>query len=89
MKHALGAVAAAGLFSAFMSPLAAEMQFGKSYWAYSSDLAAEGFTPLSASAANAVYGMQKDGEIYLCFVLDTGAAQNVRQSALLALISLG
>ncbi len=66
---------------------AAEIDIGTSKWLYSSDLAERGFEPFAASAANAIYGMRNGQRIYLCFVLDTPAAQAARQAALLGEIA--
>lgn len=65
------------------TPLAA-LDVEQSEFKYSSELLADGYAPIAASAANAVYGLYKGNEIYLCFVADNINNQNIRQTRLLA-----
>jgi hypothetical protein len=63
--------------------LALEVETGE--FAYASELAAEGYTPFATSGAlNSVFGMEKDGTLYLCFSMDSGSSQAERQRTLLA-----
>lgn len=82
---ALASLALASL--ALAAPRAFALDIAENDWAYSSELSAQGFAPFATSSVNSVYGMQRGTEIFLCFVMDTSAAQAKRQSALLAELS--
>ncbi len=74
------AIALAALF-----PLSANaMDVGRSDYVFSSDLALQGFEPFAATTGNAVYGMKKGADMYLCFIADNGDFANERQAKLLA-----
>lgn len=69
---------------ALMATPGAALELGSSDFVYVSDLLADGYEPFAANGGGAVLGMRKDAEMYLCFLLDTPAAQAARQSVLLS-----
>jgi hypothetical protein len=63
---------------------------GRAEFARSSDLVRAGFAPFAVSGAgNALFGLQRGPELYLCFLADTPAAQADRQGVLVAAITAG
>ena len=57
----------------------------RSDFVYSSELAADGYLPFATSGAgNAIYGMTRDTDLYLCFIADDLAASAARQEVLMA-----
>lgn len=80
MKFAL----ATGIFLGSGGVVAA-LEASASDFRYSSDLLNEGFMPFATSGSgNAIYGMHKGTEMYLCFIMDRGQDQAERQRVLLA-----
>lgn len=74
-------VAVAGV--ALATPAAA-FQIGSSEFVYSSDLMAQGYEVFSTSGVgNAIFGMKKDTDLYICFIADRGENQAMRQTILI------
>ncbi|MGY9049356.1 MAG: hypothetical protein ACKVKF_20510 [Rhodobacterales bacterium] len=58
---------------------------GVSDFAYASELSEEGYEPFATSGAgNALFGMKRDTDLYLCFLADEPAASAQRQGVLVA-----
>lgn len=70
----------------FFSPAVVwAVEVGVNDFIYSADLMRDGATPFPVTgAANAIYGLQKGTDLYLCFVADDAERQQVRQTILLA-----
>jgi hypothetical protein len=65
--------------------VASSFEKGTSAFRWSSDLAAEEFAPIAMSGVpNSIYGMARDGAIYLCVVADSSENQAKRKLVLLA-----
>jgi hypothetical protein len=77
-------VVAAALAFAALAGAAAAQEAGRAEFRTVGELAGDGFATVPASAGNAVFGMRKEAEIYLCFLADTPALQSERQRAILA-----
>lgn len=70
--------------------IAAAAEPGRADYATSADLVAAGAEPFAVSGVgNAIYGLRRDRDLYLCFIADTPQAQSERQQKLLAEIAGG
>lgn len=81
---------APALIVALAAAPAAAISPGQSDFVFSSDLMAGGAVPFAVSSTgNALYGLRRGSDLFLCFLADTSDAQASRQQALLDAIMNG